>query len=113
MKPLKTVVDLEQAIENLANSLNLPVSRVRTTFIGVVTAQMLPDSVELKGGLAIKMKFGDLGTRATSDLDAVYTRDYAQTIEEIEHRCKQGCGRGPHATLTSYTQFSRQAVECN
>lgn len=95
MKPLKTLPELNWARDEIARELSLPVPRVRTTFIGVITAQMLPDSVALKGGLAIKMKLGELGTRATSDLDAVFTDSYSATIEAIENRCSEGWGSVP------------------
>lgn len=95
MKPLKTLPELNWALEEVARDLNLPVPRVRTTFIGVIAAQMLPDSVALKGGLALKMKLGELGTRATSDLDAVFMDSYGATVESIEDRCKAGWGRVP------------------
>lgn len=95
MTIIKTVADLDQAIKDVAATFDIPVARVRTTFIGVVTSQMLPNSVELKGGLAIKMRLGELGTRATSDLDAVYTSDYKKTIEEIKYLCKIGWGQVP------------------
>jgi hypothetical protein len=56
---------------------------------------MLPNSVALKDGLAIKMKFGELGTRATSDLDAVFTDTYTDTLEAIETQCSVGWGQLP------------------
>ncbi|GAA4479568.1 hypothetical protein GCM10023190_22880 [Enteractinococcus fodinae] len=49
---------------------------------------MLPDSVAIKGGLAIKMQRGELGTRATSDLDGVFLRDYETTIAQIREHLK-------------------------
>lgn len=95
MTPYKTLPDLNRALDDVASDLKLPIPRVRTTFVGVVTAQMLPDSVALKGGLAIKLKLGELGTRATSDLDAVYTDAYSKTLEEIKDRCRAGWGLVP------------------
>lgn len=88
MTVVKTLHELNTIIEKTARRLGLPVARVRTTFIGVLTTQMLPDSVAIKGGLAIKMQRGELGTRATSDLDGVFLRDYETTIAQIREHLK-------------------------
>lgn len=88
MTVVKTLHELNTIIEKTARRLGLPVARVRTTFIGVLAAQMLPDSVAIKGGLAIKMQRGELGTRATSDLDGVFLRDYETTIAQIREHLK-------------------------
>lgn len=95
MKVVKTLPELNTSIETTARRLGLPVARVRTTFIGVLTTQMLPESVAIKGGLAIKMQRGELGTRATSDLDGVFLRDYETTIAQIREHLKTGWGRIP------------------
>lgn len=97
MTVVKTLHELNTIIEKTARRLGLPVARVRTTFIGVLAAQMLPDSVAIKGGLAIKMQRGELGTRATSDLDGVFLRDYKTTIAQIREHLKSGWGRIPPA----------------
>lgn len=97
MTAIKTIADLEAAITQTSRELGVPTSRVRTTFIGVVTAQMLPDTVPVKGGLAIKMQLGELGTRATSDLDAVLTHDYENTLAQIRKHFEIGWGKLPPA----------------
>ena len=54
----------------------------RTLMANVVVAQMLPDGV-VKGGSAIKMRFGDAKTRFTTDLDTATASDpeaYAEAL---------------------------------
>lgn len=95
MTVVKTLHELNTIIEVTSRKFGLPVSRVRTTFIGVLTAQMLPDSVAIKGGLAIKMQRGELGTRATSDLDGIFLHDYETTIAQIREYLRTGWGKIP------------------
>lgn len=35
----------------------------------MVVSQMLPEAVAIKGGMGIKLRFGESGTRATADFD--------------------------------------------
>lgn len=95
MNSLKTVRELNFAVTDVARKLELPEARVRTTLIGVVTAQMLPASVALKGGLAIKMKLGEIGTRATSDLDGVFMQDSEMTLQKLRDLFELGWGSVP------------------
>ncbi len=56
--------------------------RLRTLMANAVVAQMLPDGV-VKGGSAIKMRFGDAATRFTTDLDTATATDpdlYAERL---------------------------------
>lgn len=46
--------------------------KTRTLMANAIVAQMLPDGV-VKGGSAIKMRFGDTVTRFTTDLDTATT----------------------------------------
>lgn len=95
MTAIRTIADLNAALQKTSLELEIPGPRLRTTFIGVITAQMLPNSVAVKGGLAIKMQLGELGTRATSDLDAVLDQDHENTITEIRERFAMGWGKIP------------------
>ena len=95
MTAIKTIADLNAAVQKISLELGVPLPRVRTTFVGVITAQMLPNTVAVKGGLAIKMQLGELGTRATSDLDAVLNEDYENTLTQIRERFAMGWGKVP------------------
>lgn len=56
--------------------------RTRTLMANAVVAQMLPDGV-VKGGSAIKMRFGNAATRFTTDLDTATATDpdvYAERL---------------------------------
>ena len=56
--------------------------RLRTVIANAVVAQMLPDGV-IKGGTAIKMRYGNASTRYTTDLDTATATDpdtYAEAL---------------------------------
>ncbi|SNS50534.1 Nucleotidyl transferase AbiEii toxin, Type IV TA system [Micrococcales bacterium KH10] len=56
---------------------------------------MLPDSVAIKGGMGVKLRFGERGTRATSDLD-VSTRVRGDAFEQaFRDRLAEGWGTVP------------------
>ena len=71
---------LDIAIERLAGEAIDPL-RLRRTLANVVVGQMLPDGV-LKGGSALKLRYGDAATRFTRDLDAARTLS-ERTFEDI------------------------------
>ena len=50
--------------------------RMRTLMANAIVAQMLPDGV-VKGGSALKMRYGDAATRYTTDLDTATASDPA------------------------------------
>ena len=60
--------------------------RVRTAMANVIAAQMMPEGT-VKGGTAMKVRFGDAGTRFSEDLDAarsasmeVFAERYAKSL---------------------------------
>lgn len=56
---------------------------------------MLPDTVAIKGGMGVKLRFGERGTRATSDLD-VSTRARGEDFERsFRERLAAGWGTVP------------------
>ena len=61
----------------------------------LVVSQMLPDSVVIKGGMGVKLRFGELGTRATADLDVCTASRGAIFEEEFQIRAARGWGRVP------------------
>lgn len=56
---------------------------------------MLPEAVAVKGGMGVKLRMGERGTRATADLD-VSTRERGANFEEaFRERLAQGWGAVP------------------
>lgn len=58
--------------------------RMRTLVANAIVAQMLPDGV-VKGGSAVRMRFGSGATRYTTDLDTATASDpdeYAARLSE-------------------------------
>lgn len=66
--------------------------RLRTLMANAVVAQMLPDGV-VKGGSAIKMRYGNAQTRFTTDLDTATASEpsaYAEALGEALSRGWEG-----------------------
>ena len=59
---------LDNAIRRASDGSPEGYVRTRTLVANAVVAQMLPDGV-VKGGSALKMRFGNAATRFTTDLD--------------------------------------------
>lgn len=61
----------------------------------LVVSQMLPEAVAVKGGMGVKLRFGETGTRATADLD-VFTRVRGEEFESaFQERLAAGWGKVP------------------
>jgi hypothetical protein len=61
----------------------------------LIVSQMLPEAVAVKGGMGVKLRFGERGTRATSDLD-VSTRVRGEEFEQaFRARLAEGWGTVP------------------
>ena len=69
---------LDIAINNVCKHYGDPL-RLRRILGAVIVAQMIPGGV-LKGGSAMKIRFGDDATRFTKDLDAARDMDVAENI---------------------------------
>lgn len=81
MTPPLNVTQLNDRLAQVAAALGIPVARARVMLCTLIVSQMLPDAVAIKGGMGVKLRLGERGTRATSDLD-VSTRARG---EEFEH----------------------------
>lgn len=90
----QTQADLDRRVRAVAGCLGIPEQRARRLLAAVVVAQMLPDGVMVKGGIGAKIRLGETGTRATSDLD-VATRDQQRAVADLKDRLKQGWGTVP------------------
>lgn len=79
MPPLN-LTQLNDRLAQVAAELAIPVARARLMLCTLIVSQMLPDAVAIKGGMGVKLRFGERGTRATSDLD-VSTRARGEEFE--------------------------------
>lgn len=72
LTPPLNVTQLNARLTEVARGVGIPVSRARVLLCALIVSQMLPDAVAVKGGMGLKLRFGERGTRATSDLDVIY-----------------------------------------
>ena len=63
--------------------------RFRTTMANTIVGQMLPGGV-VKGGAALKLRYGNAETRFTTDLDTARGEDIGAFVEELDARLEQG-----------------------
>lgn len=62
---------------------------VRTVMANAIVANLLPNGV-IKGGSAIKMRFGDAKTRFTTDLDTATSTDPEVYAEQLNEALRKG-----------------------
>ena len=75
--------------------------RARTAMANAIVGQLLPEGV-VKGGSALKLRFGNAATRFTTDLDAARVHDIEVFIENLEDRLSEGwCGFTGHVVPRS------------
>ena len=93
--PPLNVTQLNARLADLASDFAIPLSRARVMMCTLVVSQMLPDSVAIKGGMGVKLRLGERGTRATADLD-VSTRVRGVRFEQaFRARLAKGWGCVP------------------
>lgn len=92
--PPTTIQQLEQRVAAIAAALGVTNSRARILVSCVIVAQMLPPGSLVKGGIGVKFRLGELGTRATSDIDVV-TRDHSTFLASITQGLAAGWGSLP------------------
>lgn len=89
------VTQLNARLAQVAAELGIPVARARVMLCTLIVSQMLPGAVAVKGGMGVKLRFGERGTRATSDLD-VSTRVRGEEFEQaFRARLAGGWGTVP------------------
>ncbi len=76
MKKPNSMRHLDDAIRRLSGNAPQAFVQARTVLANAIVASMLPDGV-IKGGSALKMRFGDAATRFTTDLDTATATDPA------------------------------------
>ncbi|WP_235939982.1 nucleotidyl transferase AbiEii/AbiGii toxin family protein [Occultella kanbiaonis] len=93
--PPLNVTQLNDRLMLVAAELGIPVARGRVMLCTLIVSQMLPDAVAVRGGMGVKFRFGERGTRATSDLD-VSTRARGEEFEQtFRARLAEGWGTVP------------------
>ena len=93
--PPLNVTQLNTRLAQVAEEWRIPVARARVMLCTLIVSQMLPDAVAVKGGMGVKLRFGERGTRATTDLD-VSTRARGEAFEQaFRSRLSEGWGRVP------------------
>ena len=80
--------NLDIAIERVAGR-GLAFVQARTLMADAVVAQMLPDGA-VKGGSALKFRFGDAGTRFSEDLDTARASDVDGYIFALNAALEEG-----------------------
>jgi hypothetical protein len=80
--------NLDIAIGKLANE-NINALQVRSVIANTVVGQMLPDGI-VKGGSALKFRFGSLTTRFTKDVDTARAEDLDKYLEDLSEALRQG-----------------------
>lgn len=96
--PPLNIAQLNRRLADIAREQRVTIARVRLMLCTLVVSQMLPDAVAIKGGMGIKLRMGERGTRATADLD-VSTRDRGASFEEeFRARLAHGWGAVPAST---------------
>ena len=80
--------NLDIAIDRMAVRRGDPL-RVRNAMAAAVVAQMIPDGV-IKGGSALKLRYGDAQTRFTRDLDAARSVRLDEFADDLDRRLREG-----------------------
>jgi len=80
---------LDIAIDRLADKYGDPI-RIRRMMANVIIGQLLPLGMCVKGGSALKFRYGDAATRFTRDLDIARSADLDRCIREIDTALRQG-----------------------
>ena len=80
--------NLDIAIERVAGR-GPALVQARTLMADAIVAQMLPDGA-VKGGSALKLRFGDVGTRFSEDLDTARVSGIDEYIGVLNAALEEG-----------------------
>ena len=80
--------NLDIAIDRLAENEN-DARRIRLIMANTIVGQLLPNGV-VKGGSALKLRYGNDATRFTRDLDTARSVDLAEFISELRVNLERG-----------------------
>lgn len=90
--PPLNIAQLNDRLKRAADGLGVPVARARVMLCTLVVSQMLPEATIVKGGMGLKLRFGERGTRATSDLDVSTHRRGVVFENAFRARLAEGWG---------------------
>ena len=92
MTAIKTPNSRRNLDEAIKRAFGADYLNARTAMANAIVGSLLPEGV-VKGGSALKLRFGDAATRFTTDLDAARVHDADSFIEKLEDRLEGGwCG---------------------
>ena len=86
-----SVNELQRRIGKAASARASTVKRLQSLVATVALAQLLP-ACAVKGGTGLKLRFGDLMTRQTPDLDTAFRGDRTEFIAELHANLVLGWG---------------------
>lgn len=89
MKKPNSMRHLDDAIRRLSGGMPQEYIRARTILANAIVASMVPDGV-IKGGSALKMRFGDAATRFTTDLDTATATNPDLYVELLTAKLRAG-----------------------
>ncbi len=89
MKRPNSMRHLDDAIRRLCGNTPQAFVEARTLMANALVASMLPDGV-IKGGSALKMRFGEEATRFTTDLDTATVTDPAEYAARLDSKLRSG-----------------------
>ena len=89
--------ELNLRVAEIADHYGIVVKRARSLITGLIVAQMLPNSLVVKGGQGIRIRRGEVNSRATPDLDVVLaaSANHEQFMEDLSTRLTHGWGSVP------------------
>lgn len=84
--------NLERAISRYAGNDSVRANELAVALANAIVAQMVGAGV-VKGGLSLKLRYGDKATRFTRDLDTAWSIDLDSFLRDVGTKLKQGwCG---------------------
>lgn len=88
VKRPNTRTNLDKAIQRLYGQ-TIDFVNIRSLMANVIVGQFMPDAVA-KGGSALKLRFGDIATRVTTDFDISYKDSLEQVVSTLSVGLKEG-----------------------
>lgn len=93
--PPLNVTQLNDRLAQVSTEMGIPMARARVMLCTLIVSQMIPGAVAIKGGMGVKLRLGEAGTRATSDLD-ISTRHRGENfLHTFTGLLSKGWGRVP------------------
>ena len=100
-------VNLDRAIERIFGSYEKS-TEIRSIMANTIVGQMLPEGV-VKGGSSLKLRFGNLCTRVTMDLDMACKGDLTAFLDALSANLRRGWN-GFTGTVVKYEPASPKNI---